>query len=147
MFAKKITYTDFSGETRTEEFLFNMSKADIFQWQFSVNGGIDSLFKKFTNEGDAKTLVALVKDLIHRAYGEKSIDGKKFEKKRNGVDLADEFEQTAAYDVLFMELVTNEKAVSEFINGIMPPDLVAQVNAAPKLPDGSIDVNALTAKG
>lgn len=143
MFAKKITYTDFSGETRTEEFLFNMSKTDIVQWQYSVNGGIDELFKKVTNEGDQVALISLVKDLIHRAYGEKSIDGKKFEKRRNGVDLADEFEQTAAYDVLFMELCQNSDAAAEFMNGIMPSDLVAQLNAAPKLPDGSIDINAL----
>ena len=145
MFAKKITYTDFSGETRTEEFLFNMSKTDIVQWQYSVNGGIDELFKKVTNENDQVSLIQLVKDLIHRAYGEKSIDGKRFEKRRNGVDLADEFEQTAAYDILFMELVQNANAASDFINGIMPTDLVAQMNAAPKLPDGSIDMNALKA--
>lgn len=145
MFAKKITYTDFSGETRTEEFLFNMSKTDIVQWQYSVNGGIDELFKKVTNENDQVALIRLVKDLIHRAYGEKSIDGKRFEKRRNGVDLADEFEQTAAYDILFMELVQDANAASDFINGIMPTDLVAQMNAAPKLPDGSIDMNALKA--
>jgi hypothetical protein len=145
MFAKKITYTDFSGETRTEEFLFNMSKTDIVQWQYSVKGGIDALFKKVTNEGDQPALIALLKDLIHRAYGERSVDGKKFEKRRNGVDLADEFEQTAAYDVLFMELVQSDTAASEFLNGIMPPDLVAQMNAAPKLPDGSLDINAIKA--
>lgn len=145
MFAKKITYTDFSGETRTEEFLFNMSKTDVVQWQFSVKGGIDSLFKKVVNENDQPTLISLMKDLIHRAYGERSIDGKKFEKKRNGVDLADEFEQTAAYDVLFMELISDAKSAAEFINGILPADLVAQMNAAPKLPDGSIDINALKA--
>lgn len=145
MFAKKITYTDFSGETRTEEFLFNMSKTDIVQWQYSIKGGIDSLFKKVTNENDQPALISLMKDLIHRAYGEKSIDGKKFEKRRNGVDLADDFEQTAAYDVLFMELCQDSNAAAEFLNGIMPSDLVAQMNAAPKLPDGSIDINALKA--
>lgn len=125
MFAKKITYTDFSGETRTEEFLFNMSKTDIVQWQYSVKGGIDSLFKKVVNENDQTALVSLVKDLIHRAYGEKSLDGKKFEKRRNGVDLADDFEQTAAYDILFMELVSDAQAAAAFVNGIMPPELIA----------------------
>lgn len=125
MFAKKITYTDFSGETRTEEFLFNMSKTDIVQWEYSVKGGIDNLFKKVVNENDQTALVTLVTDLVHRAYGEKSLDGKKFEKRRNGVDLADEFEQTAAYDVLFMELVSDAQAAAAFVNGIMPPELVA----------------------
>lgn len=146
MFTKKIKYTDFSGETREEEFLFNMSKSDIVQWQFSIKGGIDELFKKAVNEQDQSALVKLMKDLIHRSYGERSLDGKRFEKRRNGVDLADEFEQTAAYDELFMELLQNTDAVTAFINGIMPADLVAQVNAAPKLPDGTVDINAIKAK-
>ena len=147
MFAKKITYTDFSGETRTEEFYFHMSKTDIVKWQYSVNGGIDELFKKVINTNDQSALIDLTTDLIHRAYGEKSVDGKRFEKRRNGVDLADAFEQTSAYDVLFMELVSNSEAASQFINGIMPPELVAQLDAAPKLPDGTVDVNAITSKG
>lgn len=147
MFAKKITYTDFTGETRTEEFLFHMSKTDIVKWQYSVNGGIDELFRQVINSNNQAALINLVTDLIHRAYGEKSVDGKKFEKRRNGVDLADAFEQTAAYDILFMELISNSESASQFINGIMPPELVAQVEAAPKLPDGTIDLNAIKAKG
>lgn len=143
MFVKKIKYTNFAGETREEEFFFHMSKTDIVQWQYSVNGGIDELFRKVINENDQSSLISLVTDLIHRAYGEKSVDGKRFEKKRNGHDLADDFEQTAAYDVLFMELISSSEAASEFINGIMPPDLVAQIDAAPKLPDGTIDINAI----
>lgn len=147
MFTKKIKYTNFAGETREEEFLFHMSKTDIVQWQYSVNGGIDELFRRVINTNDQSALISLVKDLIHRAYGEKSLDGKKFIKRRDGVDLADEFEQTAAYDVLFMELISSAEAASEFINGIMPPELVTQMEAAPKLPDGTIDINALKANG
>lgn len=147
MLAKKIKYTNFAGEEREEEFLFHMSKADILKWQYSINGGIDELFKRVINTNDQTALIQLVTDIIHRAYGEKSIDGKKFEKRRDGRDLADDFEQTAAYDVLFMELITDEKAAAEFINGIMPPELVSQANALPKLPDGSIDMNAINAKG
>lgn len=138
MFTKKIKYVDFTGEERTEEFMFNMSKSDIVQWRYSVNGGIEEVFRRVIDKNDQKALVDLVKDLIHRSYGERSIDGKKFEKRRNGVDLADEFEQTAAYDALFLELITNAEAAADFVNGLMPADLVAS------LPGGkvSIDVNA-----
>lgn len=139
MFTKKITYTDYFGENRTEEFHFNMTKSEVVEWQYSVKGGINRLFDKIVNDGDQPTLVNMIKDLIRRSYGEKSLDGRKFEKKRNGVPLFDDFEATPAYDALFMELIQNEKAAADFINGLMPPDLVAQLA---KNPDAKLITNA-----
>jgi hypothetical protein len=147
MYVKKITFTDFAGETRTEEFMFNMSKSDIIQWRYSVNGGIEEVFRRIIDKNDQSALMNMVKDLIHRSYGERSIDGKKFEKRRNGVDLADDFEQTAAYDALFMELITDQKATADFVNGLMPPDLVAELEKYPKLPNGMVDVDAIKTNG
>ena len=129
MFKKTIKYKDFFGDERTEDFYFNMNKAEVVEWQYSVNGGINRLFEKIVNDGDQSLLVNMIKDLIRRSYGERSIDGKRFEKKRNGQYLFDDFEQTMAYDALFMELIQDEKAAADFINGLMPPDLVAQMAA------------------
>lgn len=129
MFKKTIKYKDFFGDERTEDFYFNMNKAEVVEWQYSVNGGINRLFEKIVNDGDQSLLVNMIKDLIRRSYGERSIDGKRFEKKRNGQFLFDDFEQTMAYEALFMELIQDEKAAAEFINGLMPPDLVAQMAA------------------
>ena len=129
MFKKTITYTDFFGDKRTEDFYFNMNKAEVVEWQYSINGGINRLFEKIVNDGDQSLLVNMIKDLIRRSYGERSIDGKRFEKKRNGQCLFNDFEQTMAYEALFMELIQDEKAAAEFINGLMPPDLVAQMAA------------------
>lgn len=143
MYVKKITFTDFAGETRTEEYMFNMSKSDIVQWRYSVNGGIEEVFRRIIDKNDQKALIGMVKDLIHRSYGERSIDGKKFEKRRNGVDLVDDFEQSAAYDALFMELITDSKAAADFVNGLMPAELVAELEKYPKLPNGQVDVNAI----
>ena len=143
MYVKKITFTDFAGETRTEEYMFNMSKSDIVQWRYSVNGGIEEVFRRIIDKNDQKALIRMVKDLIHRSYGERSIDGKKFEKRRDGVDLADDFEQTAAYDALFMELITDSKAAADFVNGLMPAELVAELEKYPKLPNGQVDVDAI----
>lgn len=127
MLTKSITYTNFLGETRTEEFQFNMTKAEIVEWQYSIKGGIKALFDKIINENDQPALINMVKDLIRRSYGERSLDGRKFEKKRNGVMLFDDFEQSPAYDILFMELITDDKAAADFVNGLMPPDLVADM--------------------
>ena len=142
MFTKKITYTDFFGEKRTEDFYFNMTKSEVVEWQYSVKGGINRLFEKIVNDGDQPTLVNMIKDLIRRSYGEKSLDGRKFEKKRNGVPLFDDFEATPAYDVLFMELIQDEKAAADFINGLMPPDLVAQLAANAGNADAKLIPNA-----
>ena len=143
MYVKKITFTDFAGETRTEEYMFNMSKSDIVQWRYSVNGGIEEVFRRIIDKNDQKALIGMVKDLIHRSYGERSIDGKKFEKRRDGVDLVDDFEQSAAYDALFMELITDSKAAADFVNGLMPAELVAELEKYPKLPNGQVDVDAI----
>lgn len=140
MFTKKITYTDFAGETRTETFQFNMSKAEVVEWQYSIKGGIHSLFEKIVNDNDQPALISMIKDLIRRSYGEKSLDGRKFEKKRNGVPLFDDFEATPAYEALFMELITDDKEAANFINGLMPPDLVAQMAA-----DKSLSANGANA--
>ena len=129
MFKKTITYTGFFGDKRTEDFYFNMNKAEVVEWQYSINGGINRLFEKIINDGAQSLLVSMIKDLIRRSYGERSIDGKRFEKKRNGQYLFDDFEQTMAYEALFMELIQDEKAAADFINGLMPPDLVAQMAA------------------
>lgn len=129
MFTKKIKYTDYAGETREEEFEFNMTKAEVVEWQYSIKGGINNLFHKIVNDNDQPALVKMIKDLIARSYGERSLDGRKFIKKRNGVPLFEDFEATPAYDVLFMELVQNESAAAEFLNGLMPDDMVAAMAA------------------
>ena len=142
MFTKKITYTDFAGNKHEdEEFRFNMTKSEVVEWQYSVNGGINNLFAKIVNENDQTSLINMIKDLIRRSYGVPSIDGKKFEKKRNGVPLFDEFEATNAYDVLFMELITDDKKAAEFVNGLMPPDLVAEMA---KVANNGSDLNVPT---
>lgn len=127
MFTKSITYTDFLGETRTEDFQFNMTKSEVVEWQYSIKGGIHALFQKIVNENDQPSLIKMVKDLIRRSYGERSLDGRNFIKKRNGVELFENFEQSPAYDVLFMELISDDKAAADFVNGLMPPDLVAEM--------------------
>lgn len=120
MLKKTITYVDYDGNERTEDFYFNLSKAEILEMDLVAQGGLERLIEKITREQDGKRLVELFKDLILRSYGEKSMDGKRFIK----TDEAKEaFSQTEAYSQLFMELATDEKAAAAFVNGIVPSDL------------------------
>lgn len=127
MLKKTITYTDYNGESRTEDFYFNMTKAEIVEMEMSVNGGMSEFMKKVASAQDAPTLMSLFKDLVLRAYGEKSLDGKRFIKNDQ---LREEFSQTEAYSELFMELAFNAEKAAEFVNGIIPQDVAKQLETS-----------------
>lgn len=127
MIKKTITYTDYDGETRTEDFYFNLSKPELMEMDFSASGGMEKMIKKIIDTQDAQKIIEVFKDIILRSYGEKSADGKRFIKVRDGHRLAEEFAQTEAYSELFMELATNDKAASDFINGVIPQSLALEV--------------------
>lgn len=117
MLVKNITYTDYNGVERKEDFYFNLSKSELIELQASVEGGLDGYLKKIASRLDAPKIMSFFRDLILRAYGEKSDDGRRFIK---SPELSEAFRQTEAYDVLFVELVTDAKKGAEFISGIMP---------------------------
>ena len=126
MLKKRITYTDYNGEERTEDFHFNLSKAEIMEMEMGVTGGLTELIKKVMATKDVPSVMKIFKDLILRAYGEKSADGKRFMKSE---ELSREFSQTEAYSILFMELATNADEAAKFVNGIIPADLAKQMPA------------------
>lgn len=120
MLKKTITYEDYNGIERTEDFYFNLSKSEIMSWQLGVSGGLAELLSKIVNAKDIPELVEYFEELILRAYGEKSPDGKQFIKSD---ELATAFKQTPAYDMLYMELIESEDYASEFVKGILPKDV------------------------
>lgn len=117
MLKKTITYTDYNSIERTEDFYFNLSKAEIAEMELEVPGGMTAMIERITKTKDAPSLVKIFKELILRSYGEKSDDGRRFIKSK---ELSEKFEQTEAYSELFMELATNADSASEFIKGITP---------------------------
>ena len=117
MLKKTITYTDYNGNERTEDFYFNLSKAEVMEMEMSTAGGLAETIKKIVAAQDAPAIIKIFKDLILKAYGEKDIDGKHFNKSE---ELSKAFSHTEAYSQLFMELATNADAASEFVNGIVP---------------------------
>lgn len=117
MLKKTITYTDYNGSERTEDFYFNLSKAELMEMELSTTGGLAETIQRIVKAQDAPAIIKIFKDLVLKAYGEKSPDGKRFIKSK---ELADSFAQTEAYSDLFMELATNADAAAEFVNGIVP---------------------------
>ena len=117
MLKKTITYVDYNGAERTEDFYFNLSKAEVMEMEMSTSGGLAEMIKKIVAAQDAPAIIKIFKNLILKAYGEKSPDGKRFIKSE---EIATSFSQTEAYSQLFMELATNADEAAKFVNGIIP---------------------------
>lgn len=131
MLKKTITYTDYNGVERTEDHYFNLSKAEIMEMELSTTGGLTEMIQRIVAAKDAPAIVKIFKDLILKAYGEKSADGKRFIKSE---EISEAFSQTEAYSQLFMELATDADAAAAFVNGIIPSDLSKKLPASVPAP-------------
>lgn len=127
MLKKTITYTDYNGTERTEDFYFHLSKAELMEMEMSTSGGYGEMVQNIIQAQDAPAIIKVFKEMINKSYGEKSPDGKRFMKVNDaGVPLYVAFSQTEAYSQLFMELATDSEAAAAFVNGIIPNDLEKQ---------------------
>lgn len=138
MLKKTVTYEDFNGDTVTEEYFFHLSKAELVELEMSHDGGLSAALQRIVAAEDGKQIIAEFKNIILSAYGKRSDDGRRFVKNQQ---LRDEFESTEAYSTIFMELVTDADAASDFINGVVPAGMVEE---AAKLAASSGDAQAVT---
>lgn len=146
MFVKTISYTDFRGQKRSEDFYFNLTEAEIIEWM-STNSEytLDQVIENMRKKMNVKGILEAVKSLIYKAYGEVSIDGRRFIKTK---EVKDNFMETNAYSVLFMELATDAKKAADFFNALMPDSLSSSVNKLMKdHPDATPEELLEIAKG
>lgn len=127
MLKETIKYTDYNGVERTEDFWFHLSKAELMEWEMGTTGGLTEMIKRIVDAQDAPAIIKIFKELVLKAYGQKSPDGKRFIKSE---ELATEFSQTEAYSQLFMDLATDADKAAAFVNGIMPSDVAEKAAAA-----------------
>jgi hypothetical protein len=129
MYTKVINYEDYDGNPRTKEAHFHLNKAELLEMQASWDGGLEKVLKRIVDEKDQKRMIEMFKMIILKSYGEKSLDGNRFMK---SPEITEAFTQTEAYSELFMELATNDKSAAEFVNGILPKDMIAEAEKAQK---------------
>lgn len=121
MYKKTITYDDFNGVSRTEDFYFHLTKADLFNLEVGSAKGYAETLKDLIRAKDAKSLINTFMKLIEASYGVKSDDGRRFMRtNEHGVPYFKEFAETEAYSQLYMELAMDDQKAAEFIEGIMP---------------------------
>lgn len=124
MITKTIKYTDYNGVEREEKFLFHLTKAELMEMEMGTTGGLAEMIQKIIEAQDVPAIIKIFKDLVLKAYGEKSADGKRFVKINDaGVPLSIGFSQTEAYSQLFMELAMDADKAAEFVKGIIPGDI------------------------
>lgn len=149
MYKKTIEYVDFDGNNRVEDHYFNLNQAELIKL-LTTSGDytLDKVLQRLSTERNGKKIMEIFEDLIHRSYGRKSLDGRRFEKTE---EIWKDFFETEAYSVLFTELVTDAQKAAEFVNKIIPKDLAEEVEKIIKdnpngIPDHLKDYTGIPAK-
>ena len=127
MIEKKITYKDYDGVERTEVFRFHLTQSELIEMDALMPGGMEKTLKLIAEKKDTPALMRAFKTILMKAYGEKSADGRRFMKSE---EISHAFEETPAYDKIFMELVSGDgNDTLAFIRGVMPEDMQKQIDA------------------
>jgi hypothetical protein len=126
MLKKTITYTDYDGLERTEEFRFNLTKAELVDMELTTAGTFSETMKRIIAEKDIIRIAKLFKELLLKSYGVKSDDGKRFIKSQ---ELSEAFSQTEAYSDLYIELLSNPEEAAKFFAEVAPK--MEEVSAVP----------------
>lgn len=121
MFTKTITYTDFNGLERKENFYFHFSEDEIVEMELANEGGFSDFLKRIIDAKDQSMLIKEFKKFVLKAYGEKSADGRRFVKSD---EISKAFSETPAYTKLYMELAFNSESASKFVNALIPPEVI-----------------------
>lgn len=128
MLKKTITYTDYNGVERTEDFYFNLTMAELTKMELGIKGGLGNMLKKIIMAQDTPAIINVIEDLLQKSYGVKTSDGKGFRKTKEALE---DFMSTEAYSILYMELVSDDEAAAKFVKAIIPADLAQKVNEMP----------------
>lgn len=116
MIKKKISYIDFNGMQRDEEFYFHLSTPEIVKLELKFGGTPMAVYtQNLIDNGDADKLTEFIMEILISSYGKKTPDGKSFIK---NAKIREEFENSQAYAELFEEFFTNPAMAEKFSAGI-----------------------------
>lgn len=122
MLLKEITYTDFNGAKRTEEFAFNFTRKEMMDMQSSVRGGLAAQLDSISRSQDLNLSYKMMAELILDAYGIKDDDARVHRKTE---EIREEFAQSAACDQLIWDLLNGKDTdLQDFLMGCVPPEMV-----------------------
>jgi hypothetical protein len=142
----------FTNQNVSEEHYFHLSKSDLLEMQMeNLNAaeitdpstgekleGYRAMLQRVINDRNGTAIIQVVKDILRRSYGKKV--GSQFVK---SPEAWAEFASSGAYDQLFFDLCTNAKLQADFMNGVMPSEMLAEAqNAAEEAQRKATGANA-----
>ena len=131
MFKKTVTYEDWNGVERTEDFYFNLTRVECAELEYGLgpNQTMTEYITDLINAQDMGVVIATIKKILLLSYGVKSSDGKRFIKND---DVRTAFQENPAFDQIYMDFATNAEYAAEFIAGIMPKAVRDSLGDNPK---------------
>lgn len=135
MFKKTLTYTGHNGETVTEDHYFHLDKAELLEME--IGEGMSDKLATLSATKNGREIIDTFKFFIQQSYGRRIDNGRRFSKKP---EYFEEFSETGAYSALFMELATDADAGAKFVSGLMPADMIKQVQEEAQSRGMTLDV-------
>lgn len=111
MFKQNVTYTDFNGIERKEDFYFHLSLPEVTRLEAELGKPLDEYTQDLAQSMDIKKLLDFLEKIIINSYGKKSSDGRSFQKSK---ELRSEFENSQAYAELFEMMITDPELARKF---------------------------------
>lgn len=116
MLKETLTYTDFNGTERTEDFFFHITEKEGYTINAKFGGDLETYVNNLNSDQDTERMIEFIDFMLLTSYGRKSADGRRFEKSEQ---IKMEFEQSRAYSDLFMKFLTNTEFASRFGAGLI----------------------------
>lgn len=111
MFKQNITYIDFNGNERKEDFYFHLSTPEVIRLEAEIGEKIDEYTKRLAEAMELAPLLEFLEKMILSSYGKKTSDGKSFIKTP---ELRSEFEHSQAYAEFFEMLIKDPELAKKF---------------------------------
>lgn len=116
MLKEREKYIDFNGVEREEDFYFHLTEAEIVLMEFNTKGGFEQMVKNIIDAKEEGRLASIIEELLLKAYGKKSPDGRTFDKSE---EISNEFKHTMAYSNIFIRLVSDANYTAKWIEGVI----------------------------
>lgn len=130
-----VKYIDFDGNEQTETLQFNMTNAELMEMELATDGGMQHLIEEIQETKDGYKVMMLIKDLVLRAYGEKTPDGKRFYKNQQ---MKEAFQASEAYSQFLTDLASDANKLAEFFNNLTAAGRNVQKPEGPTLVPDSV---------
>lgn len=127
MVKKTITFTDYNGTKRTQDYFFDLNETELLELEIDTIGGLEEKLDRTLKRNDQREIYNLFKDIVRASYGEKSDDGLRFVKDD---DAWKNFIFSPAYNEMIKGFLNDPKSITEFVEGLMPKtDMTAEQKA------------------